>query len=434
MQPLNRNFKGFRWSPKLCHCGCPLSLDIYHGCTSYRCLYCDSHYKAKWSTGGFNYGTPIIHSVRVETKKTPETLSPGLADIFEECIKGDMPEIDDAIGTNFSQYTGYIMNGRPLQMGRLTDPFIPEEREFKVTLAMLRYLYDSWYPITLNTKATWWTEDPAYMELFENRPDTPNPKPENEDWDPWQVRISISTYDDYAKHLEPGVPSAADRLKAIERLSERGVNTVLRLAPIFPLLIDDAEHLIVDAAAAGARAVSAEFLNVPSKRGREDRFYEMSKVLGYDVNEIKIMEKDGIFNKLENLKYLRNVAHDVGLKFVCSDPVGRHLSDMSNCCGIPDSMHPLRFQSVEACRVAKQNGKVGLSDMDTEGAKSYLGSAPALGTVIPNSAKNKSAYEYTTLSDLIVHAWERETFCESLTEEGRDAKGFRTYKLKEGLD
>jgi DNA repair photolyase len=79
------------------------------------------------------------------------------------------------------------------------------------------------------------------------------------------VALSLPTMDAKLKRImEPRIPSAVARLKAIERLAEANVPTSVLVAPIIPAINDnEIEHILESAAAAGASQARYIFLRLP---------------------------------------------------------------------------------------------------------------------------------------------------------------------------
>ncbi len=79
------------------------------------------------------------------------------------------------------------------------------------------------------------------------------------------MAISLPTLDSGLKRvMEPRVPSAEARLRAIEALSSRGIPTSVLVAPVIPAINDaEIEKVLAAAAAAGASRAHYIFLRLP---------------------------------------------------------------------------------------------------------------------------------------------------------------------------
>lgn len=78
------------------------------------------------------------------------------------------------------------------------------------------------------------------------------------------VSVGVSSLDDRRNHIvEPGVPSASQRLDAIGRVAARGLPVVLRMDPLFPGLDDDfaaLAALVAEGERRGASAIVAGYV------------------------------------------------------------------------------------------------------------------------------------------------------------------------------
>ncbi len=141
---------------------------------------------------------------------------------------------------------------RPIAIGANTDPYQPAEKTLGITRQLLELFLRHRHPVTLITKSHLVSRDVdlladlAALNLC-------------------SVAISVPTMDDDLKRImEPRVPSAASRLKAIETLSSSGVPTSALLAPVIPAINDNEIETILDAvASAGARQAHYIFLRLP---------------------------------------------------------------------------------------------------------------------------------------------------------------------------
>ena len=331
MQNLARSLPCLRWSPKLrtMGCGCPLYIDPYQNCTSYKCLYCNSHYDWNQCTGSQQYSNPIVHSIREKE--------------FRQVAGGTFygnPPVED---NYYSQFIQYLLARLPINIGHGSDPFIPEEKDFRVTLALLRMIHELNIPLSLATKAGWWTTDERYMQIFEMHVLESHRKIA-----PWIVRMSCSSLDPVMDKIDIGAPTAKERLNAIGRLTERGVQTNLWLKPFIPGISQDWPELFEAAAAEGANGIITEWLNLPRGAGKaaRARYEEMSKLACYDIfayyreNSPKSDQTMRLTAQAKRpiMEQMREKAHSLGMKFIVSDPHCRDLSDTNNCCGLEGAL------------------------------------------------------------------------------------------------
>jgi DNA repair photolyase len=346
-----RSYTSPRWSGEILDCSMPLTFDQYDHC-SYNCLYCFSFYQKALKAFnplmpdqmGKNYQSMEIRSVRVEKIKS----------LFRLEKKN-------------SQFFDYIKQRIPMQWGGLSDPFDMFEKKEGVGLEILKFLKEQNYPICFSTKGCWWTKDERYTSLFEGQKN-------------WNVKFSIITLDEsQAKAIEIGVPSPAERLKALARfnkLKHTGGST-LRLRPFIIGLSDvDGSHkkLIELAADAGVKAVSMEFfcLEMRATESMIERYGKMSDVLGFDLVDFykRNSPKGSGYLRLNwkiKEKYVNeceSVCRKYGLRFYVSDAHHKDRCHNGSCCGLSEKWNYSRGQFTEALMIAKQKGSVRFSDIE----------------------------------------------------------------------
>ncbi len=141
---------------------------------------------------------------------------------------------------------------KPITIGANTDPYQPAERSTRVTRELLELFVAHSHPVSIITKGTLITRDLDLLgELARRRL--------------CSVAISLPTMKRGLKRLmEPRVPSADARLKAMEQLAAAGIPVSVLVAPVIPALNDDEIERVLEAAAnAGARAAAYIFLRLP---------------------------------------------------------------------------------------------------------------------------------------------------------------------------
>jgi DNA repair photolyase len=141
---------------------------------------------------------------------------------------------------------------KPITIGANTDPYQPAEKQLKLTRRLLKIFLKHRHPVNIITKGSLIRRDIDLLsELASNKL--------------CSVAVSLPTMNAGLKRvMEPRVPSAAARLKAIERLAEAGVPTSVLVAPVIPAINDDEiERILETAAAAGANQARYIFLRLP---------------------------------------------------------------------------------------------------------------------------------------------------------------------------
>jgi len=141
---------------------------------------------------------------------------------------------------------------KPITIGANTDPYQPAERIHTITRQLLEQFLECRHPVNLITKSNLILRDLDLLSELARR-------------DLCSVAISIPTMDDGLKRImEPRVPSAASRLKALRQLADSGVPTSALMAPIIPAINDHEIEAILEAVStAGARQAHYIFLRLP---------------------------------------------------------------------------------------------------------------------------------------------------------------------------
>jgi hypothetical protein len=138
------------------------------------------------------------------------------------------------------------------------------------------------------------------------------------------IVIGLTSLDDARNRvLEPGCPSARQRLENLSRVSERGLIAALRLDPLFPILDDtpaSLEELLNEAAARNATGITATYVFAWGRYLRRLRAEPLLVEAVALINERSPMEGGTAFSvplsrKLDTYVRLAQLAHDRGLRF-----------------------------------------------------------------------------------------------------------------------
>lgn len=367
----------------------PMTFDTYSRC-SFNCFYCFSFFQKSHCCTGYNAGE--VRSVNPQL----------VIDLFTKTINGE----GDKLPKDLAQFVPYIQSRRVMQWGALADPFDMYEKQYGVTLQLLKFFDLIDYPLSFSTKSTWWTRDERYLELFRRHKHN------------WHVKVSIITADrEKAAQVEKGVQSPQERFKAIEALANEGIHVTLRLRPYIIGISDDWREVITQAAVAGAYSVSTEFFCLESRADQAlvERYNRISQVAGFDILQFYKKEsvQQGYKRLSEGLKRpiltkMRDLAHEKGLRFLVSDAYCRDLSDGINCCGVPTTWPSCKDHFGGAIAIAKRKGCVRFSDI-SGGIKEVFGgflwrSARLYNT---NSNKNAALFRYSTMADWFKICWNK---------------------------
>lgn len=140
----------------------------------------------------------------------------------------------------------------PITIGANTDPYQPAEKSLRITRQLLELFRKHRHPVSLITKGSLICRDLDLLaELAAERL--------------CSVAVSLPTLDPALKRImEPRVPSAAARLRALRSLSSAGIPVRVLVAPVIPAVNDaELERLVEAAAGAGAGGARYVLLRLP---------------------------------------------------------------------------------------------------------------------------------------------------------------------------
>src|SRR5207302_5478653 len=143
--------------------------------------------------------------------------------------------------------------GQCIVIGTATDHYLPAERRFRITRAVLQRLTRcEGLSFGIITKSPLIARDCDLLARVQDR-------------NALQVHISLITGDArLARKLEARSPIPAARLRALRKLVDAGINAGLIVAPVLPGITDDIAHL--DTLFAAARAAGAHFIHAGALR------------------------------------------------------------------------------------------------------------------------------------------------------------------------
>ena len=141
--------------------------------------------------------------------------------------------------------------GEGIAIGAATDPYQPAEGRYRLTRACLQVLGEAGNPFSLITRGPMIVRDVDVLVEAASRADV-------------SVMFSVPTLDpEVWRTTEPGTAPPRQRLRALRRLVDAGINAGVGMAPILPGLSDRPEQLeeVVRAAReAGATSIWANLL------------------------------------------------------------------------------------------------------------------------------------------------------------------------------
>jgi DNA repair photolyase len=139
----------------------------------------------------------------------------------------------------------------PVAVGAATDPYQPAEGRYRLTRACIEAFADAASPFSIITRGPLIVRDVDVLAEASRRADV-------------SVTFSVPTLDDEIwRRTEPGTAPPRQRLRALARLVEAGIDARVGMAPILPGLSDRPELLaevVREARAAGATGIWANLL------------------------------------------------------------------------------------------------------------------------------------------------------------------------------
>ena len=405
---IKMDYQSPRWTAEILDCSMPMTFDTYSSC-AFNCQYCFAFYQKSHNVKG--YQTQNVRCVNPAK----------IAMMFNNILKGNF----SALSKGERQFAPYVMRRKVMQWGAMADQFDFWEKKYGVTLALLKFFDSIDYPLSFSTKGAWWTEDQRYMRIFARHKHN------------WHVKISIITADKRkANVVEAGCQTPAERMAALKRLSDIGINTTLRLRPYMIGLSDDWPILLEQAATSGVKSVTTEFFCLEA-RADEDmmkRYDAMSDIVGYNIYDFymanskqhgyKRLSKE---IKLPIIKAMSEKAHDLGLRFNVSDAHCREFNDFTNCCGVPPSWNSQVSHFGNAILLAKKNGHVKYSDIKNAVVALFpFGWVEAQGF---NTGSNKA---WAKFYDTKMHEWIR--FCWNSPDAGNSPERMYSCLRSSGKD
>jgi DNA repair photolyase len=139
----------------------------------------------------------------------------------------------------------------PVAVGAATDPYQPAEGHYRLTRACIEAFADAASPFAIITRGPLIVRDVDVLVDASRRAEV-------------SVTFSVPTLDrEIWQRTEPGTSPPRQRLRALSRLVEAGIDARVGMAPILPGLSDRPELLadvVREARAAGAKGIWANLL------------------------------------------------------------------------------------------------------------------------------------------------------------------------------
>lgn len=280
------------WRSPLCPCPPKYTLNPYTGC-GFKCLYC---YITSYIKDGF----------RPRPKKN--------------------------ILKRLREEVGRINDDKVIAISYSTDPYTPPEGRLGLTRNVLKILVDNGFSILIATKSPLVLRDIDILERAKS-----------------VVSVTITTIDEaLSKKLEPNAPSPYSRLRAIEKLIEKGIPVSLRIDPIIPFINDDFNLLRDLIKLASSLGVSHVVSSV--YKAKPDSYKRLVSAFPNIKEDFKrIYIEFGIFlhgyryapyqYRYSILKRIRDLVKKYGMNFTTCREGMRYLDDIGTFC---DASHLIR--------------------------------------------------------------------------------------------
>ena len=170
-------------------------MNLYRGCL-HGCIYCDSRSRCYQMDHAFE---------DIEVKENA-------LELLETALK--RKKMPCMIGT-----------------GAMTDPYIPVERELRLTRGALELINQHGFGIAIQTKSTDILRDLDLLTAINEQSKA-------------VVQMTLTTHDDaLCRILEPNVSVTSQRVAALKTFRDAGIPTVVWLDPILPFLNDTTENI-----------------------------------------------------------------------------------------------------------------------------------------------------------------------------------------------
>jgi DNA repair photolyase len=225
--------------PPAAHLPFSHTINAYRGC-SHACSYCFA-------------------------RPTHDYLGLGIGEDFERKIVVKI----NAVELLRAELAAKRWRGQHIAMGTNTDPYQRCEGKYHLTRGVIEVFGERANPFSILTKSTLILRDLELLSEAARQTDV-------------RVNLSIGTLDDGVWRLtEPGTPAPRQRVAAVRRLREAGLDCGVLVAPILPGLSDRPEQLeaVIDACVeAGATTITAVPLHLrPGLRDHYRRWLERER-------------------------------------------------------------------------------------------------------------------------------------------------------------
>lgn len=148
--------------------------------------------------------------------------------------------------------------------GAMTDPYIPIEKDLKLTRGALELIEKYGFGIAIQTKSADILRDLDLLTAINEKTKA-------------VVQMTLTTHDDgLCRILEPNVSPTSRRIAALKAFRDAGIPTVVWLCPILPFLNDTEENItaiLQSCADAGVKGILCFNMGLTLREGNREYFY-----------------------------------------------------------------------------------------------------------------------------------------------------------------
>ncbi|MCR5096392.1 MAG: radical SAM protein [Erysipelotrichaceae bacterium] len=203
-------------------------MNIYRGC-SHGCIYCDSRSTC------YQFSHPFED---IEVKQNaPQLLEKALQSRRRQCM---------------------------ISTGSMSDPYMPCEKSLRLTRKCLQVIKKYGFGAAILTKSDLIMDDIDLLDEINRKARC-------------VVQMTLTTYDDkLCSILEPHVCNTQRRIEVLEKMKERGIDTILWLTPILPFINDTRENveaILNECVRIGVKGVIDYGMGMTLREGDREYYY-----------------------------------------------------------------------------------------------------------------------------------------------------------------
>ena len=203
-------------------------MNIYRGC-SHGCIYCDSRSTC------YQFSHPFED---IEVKQNaPQLLEKALQSRRRQCM---------------------------ISTGSMSDPYMPCEKSLRLTRKCLQVIKKYGFGAAILTKSDLIMDDIDLLDEINRKARC-------------VVQMTLTTYDDkLCSILEPHVCNTQRRIEVLEKMKERGIDTIVWLTPILPFINDTRENveaILNECVRIGVKGVIDYGMGMTLREGDREYYY-----------------------------------------------------------------------------------------------------------------------------------------------------------------